>query len=186
MFSVTPQMMVLLVAILPLAPLSQADTPQPPAPTVAPTPPAPQVARAAFTTAIHAREPTDQITHARTGQQIHYFTELLNLQGHTITHRWEKDGVFQLSIQFPIGANRWRIHSSKNIPSNQTGTWTVTVQNDDGTVLRQDSLVVEAGNGETLPANQPTGSTGATSAPPTAETGTAPSASKPIWEQLPR
>jgi hypothetical protein len=74
---------------------------------------------------------------------VYYFTELVGLQGHVITHRWEKDGAFQLGLQFPVGGQRWRVHSSKMMTPNLPGTWTVTVQNDDGTTLRQDTLVVD-------------------------------------------
>ncbi len=105
--------------------------------------PAPQVARAAFTTGITAREPDSQLARISAGQTVYYFTELVGLQGHVITHRWEKDGAFQLGLQFPVGGQRWRVHSSKTITPDLPGTWTVTVQNDDGTVLRQDTLVVD-------------------------------------------
>ncbi|MFN3786265.1 MAG: DUF2914 domain-containing protein, partial [Thiothrix sp.] len=101
------------------------------------------VSRSAFTTSINAREPVDQLARISAGQPVHYFTELSGLQGHVVTHRWEKDGTFQLCIQFPIGADRWRVHSSKNITSDSPGTWTVSVQNDDGTVLKQDTLIVD-------------------------------------------
>lgn len=104
---------------------------------------APQVARAAFTTGITAREPDSQLARISAGQTVYYFTELVGLQGHVITHRWEKDGAFQLGLQFPVGGQRWRVHSSKTITPDLPGTWTVTVQNDDGTVLRQDTLVVD-------------------------------------------
>lgn len=104
---------------------------------------APQVARAAFTTGITAREPDSQLARISAGQTVYYFTELVGLQGHVITHRWEKDGAFQLGLQFPVGGQRWRVHSNKTITPDLPGTWTVTVQNDDGTVLRQDTLVVD-------------------------------------------
>ena len=103
----------------------------------------PQVARAAFTTGITSREPDSQLARVSAGQTVYYFTELVGLQGHVITHRWEKDGAFQLGLQFPVGGQRWRVHSSKMMTPNLPGTWTVTVQNDDGTTLRQDTLVVD-------------------------------------------
>lgn len=122
-----------------------AETPPPvPAPTgVVQTVPAPQVARSAFTTGITAHEPDSQLARISAGQTVYYFTELVGLQGHVITHRWEKDGAFQLGLQFPVGGQRWRVHSSKNITSNLPGIWTVTVQSDDGAILRQDTLVVD-------------------------------------------
>lgn len=117
-----------------------------PVPTTTPSVPTatnPQVSRATFTTTLLAREPTDSITRIAAGQQVHYFTELVGLQGRVINHRWERDGTFQLGLQFPVTGSPWRVHSSKTISPNLPGTWTVTVQNDDGTVLRRDTLIVD-------------------------------------------
>ncbi|QLQ34036.1 MAG: DUF2914 domain-containing protein [Candidatus Thiothrix singaporensis] len=115
---------------------------------------APQVSRSAFTTGINAHEPVDQLTQISAGQEIYYFTELANLQGHVVTHRWERDGALQLGLQFPVGAQRWRVHSNKNINANLPGTWTVTVLNDDGSILKQDTLLVDPAP----PAGQPVSS----------------------------
>lgn len=188
--------------------------PPPPAATApaTPTPPAataPQVARSAFTTSINAREPVDQLARISAGQQVYYFTELVGLQGHVVTHRWEKDGAFQLGLQFPVGAERWRVHSNKNIATDLPGTWTVTVQNDDGSILKQDTLVVDPVMPATPatppaaspapaqpapaqpPANSPTPEAGQEAAPPATPTPTAPASpadnnTQPIWEKLPK
>lgn len=111
----------------------------PPAPTPVPA----QVIRAAFTTGLVAREPVNQLTRVNAGQTLYYFTELGGLQEHVITHRWEYNGKFQLGMQFPVGGERWRVQSSKSITPNMVGTWTVTVINDNGQVLRQDTLQVD-------------------------------------------
>ena len=124
--------------IVPAAP--RPSTPPPPV-SVKPNVPA-QVSRAQFTTGLSNREPTNNVTQVNAGQAVYYFTELMGLQGHTITHKWQRNGAFQLGLQFPVGAERWRVHSSKTIAPNLTGTWTVSVQNDDGQILRQDTLQV--------------------------------------------
>ncbi|MDQ5768412.1 DUF2914 domain-containing protein [Thiothrix subterranea] len=156
-----------------------------PATTAADSTLTPQVTRAAFTTVITAREPNDQLTRVSAGQNVYYFTELLNLQGRIITHRWEKDGAFQLGLQFPVGGQRWRVHSNKMIAPNLPGVWKVSVINDDGSVLHQDTLLVEA-----ITASDPV-----TTAPETLpETPAAPPVSTPkpepapqaIWDTLPR
>lgn len=161
-------------------------------------PPTAQVSRAAFTTSINAREPVDQLTRISAGQAVYYFTELSGLQGHVVTHRWEKDGTFQLSIQFPIGAERWRVHSSKNITNDMPGIWTVSVQNDDGTVLKQDTLIVDpvlssTKEANTTPTKIPTPQPVTTEPSPSPSTPTAEPAenkatdsSKPIWDSLAR
>ncbi|SDZ77550.1 Protein of unknown function [Thiothrix caldifontis] len=121
-------------------PTTTPAAPTPPAPSAAPQP---QIARATFTTNISAREPANAVTRISAGQTVYYFTELVGLQGHVITHRWEKDGAFQLGLQFPVGGQRWRVHSNKTISPTLPGTWTVTVINDDGSTLRQDTLIVD-------------------------------------------
>ena len=130
-----------------LAPPPPASPPLPrpnmPPPTVSVKPNLPaQVSRAQFTTGLSNREPINHVTQVNAGQTVYYFTELMGLQGHTVTHKWQRDGAFQLGLQFPVGAERWRVHSSKTIAPNLTGTWTVSVQNDDGQILRQDTLQV--------------------------------------------
>ncbi|MGL4185913.1 MAG: DUF2914 domain-containing protein [Thiotrichaceae bacterium] len=124
--------------VVPAAP--RPSTPPPPV-SVKPNVPA-QVSRAQFTTGLSNREPINNVTQVNAGQTVYYFTELMGLQGHTITHKWQRNGVFQLGLQFPVGAERWRVHSSKTIAPNLTGIWTVSVQNDDGQILRQDTLQV--------------------------------------------
>ena len=170
----------------PTLPATPAPANTPPATTLAP-----QVARAAFTTGITAREPNDQLSRITAGQNIHYFTELLNLQGRVITHRWEKDGAFQLGLQFPVGGQRWRVHSNKMIAPNLPGVWKVSVLNDDGSVLHQDTLMVEAvaavepvtATPETLPETSTAPTVPAT---PTVSTPKPAPAPQAIWDTLPR
>lgn len=115
-------------APLPLAPVSKGS-----------------VARATFTTTIVNKEPANQVSRVNTGEKVYYFTELVGLQGHTITHRWERNGSAPLSMTFPVGGQRWRVQSSKTLNADNVGNWTVTVQAEEGTILRKDNLMVEAG-----------------------------------------
>jgi len=115
-----------------------------------------QVSRSAFTSNMMNREPVDQLSTAQTGQVINYFSELRGLQGHVITHRWEHNGQFKLGMQFPVNGQRWRVHSSKTLHSNTAGTWTVSVVNDDGSVLKKDTLTVTRGTGTGVGTNNTT------------------------------
>ena len=116
-------------------------TATPPVPAPAPLPA--QVARATFTTGLVAREPINQVSRINAGQTVYYFTELTGLQGHVVTHRWEYNGQFQLGMQFPVSGERWRVQSSKSITSDMVGTWSVTVINDNGQILRRDTLIID-------------------------------------------
>jgi hypothetical protein len=138
--------------ITPIPPQTASMPAAPMPPAAAPAPTAmPQVTRSAFTSAIAGREPVDQLSHISAGQQVYYFTELNGLQGHVINHRWERDGAFQLGLQFPVTGSPWRVNSSKSIAVNLPGVWTVTVQNDDGSILKRDTLVVDP----VMPSQQP-------------------------------
>ena len=106
------------------------------------------VARAQFTTAIVDREPTDDIvTLSNNAEKIYFFTELINLKGVTITHRWEYKGETMAEVNFLINGDRWRIYSSKSLKPELTGRWSVTVLDDQGTTLKTSHIdVVKADN----------------------------------------
>ncbi len=91
------------------------------------------VARAVFTTDIVDREPVDQVVSVPPGQQsIFFFTDLRNLQGRTVRHRWEFEGQFMGEVEFQVGGPRWRVYSKKSLNPDVTGKWTVMVLDQSG------------------------------------------------------
>jgi hypothetical protein len=105
------------------------------------------IARASFTTAIDNREPVDEVTELTNDTtKIYYFTEIRGLEGQTLNHRWEQNGVVQANIAFTVGGNRWRIWSSKNLQPEWTGEWQVMVVDEAGNVLSQNSFNYVAAN----------------------------------------
>jgi hypothetical protein len=102
------------------------------------------VARATFTHGVEEHEPVDQIdtVDVQSGQ-IYYFTEIVDLAGTTVTHRWLHDGKTMAEVPIEIGGPRWRVYSLKTLRPEQDGMWTAEVVAEDGTVLRRDSLTVE-------------------------------------------
>ncbi len=95
------------------------------------------VERAVFTTDIVEREPADEIaTLDPTHNQVYFFTELRDMSGHTAVHRWEYDGEVIAEVDFNVRAPRWRVWSSKKLDPSKTGTWTVSVINTTGDVLK--------------------------------------------------
>lgn len=127
-------------------------TEEPPAPLAA----EPRVARAVITNAIEDREPVDDLSEFRNDQPIiYFFTELQNLEGATVTHRWELDGKLMAEVPFRVGSPRWRVWSSKNLDPESTGNWQVTVVSSNGEVLEAkqfDYLPVEAPAAPAAPA----------------------------------
>lgn len=106
-----------------------------------PAPMGGEVARSAFTSGIENREPVDRLLSLGPEQvQIYYFTELRDLGGHTVTHRWMHGGQVMAEVSFDVGGPRWRVWSSKNLVSGWSGQWTVEVVGDGGQVLAEDSF----------------------------------------------
>lgn len=108
------------------------------------------VERAAFTTAVVEREPADALESLTNDHvEIFFFTELRELQGQTVTHRWQYRGEVVAEVPFAIGGPRWRTHSSKKLDPAALGEWTVAVVDGSGHVLQTRSFQYrEAGASE--------------------------------------
>src|SRR3990170_7528091 len=86
------------------------------------------IARSQFTSAVISREPVDNIEILRNDvSTIYFFTELHNLEGQTITHRWEYQGATMAEVAFQVSAQRWRAWSNKQFSPQQTGEWKVSI-----------------------------------------------------------
>ncbi len=95
------------------------------------------VERAMFTTAVENREPVDQVAILPdTDGQVFFFTDLRELQGRTITHRWEYQGQVMAEVAFEVNGPRWRVFSLKSLDPGQLGKWTVIVVDESGWPLR--------------------------------------------------
>lgn len=108
------------------------------------------VARAQFTTGIETREPADRVTElGNSHSEVYFFTELTDLDGHTVTHRWEHGGEIMAEVSFDVRGPRWRVWSSKQLLPNWTGEWTVAVVDEAGTILAEESFQYVEGEAET-------------------------------------
>jgi len=95
------------------------------------------VARAIFTSRIDDREPVDDLaTIPNAQQQVYFFSELRNLEGQIVTHRWEYQGQVMAEVKFKVGGPRWRVYSSKNLLPEWVGQWTVLVLDESGLPLK--------------------------------------------------
>ncbi len=91
------------------------------------------VARAQFTSGISNREPIDQLVKVSgSTNSLFYFTELRNLQGRKITHRWEYKGRVISEVAFKVEGPRWRVFSKKTLDPSMLGKWTVFVIDESG------------------------------------------------------
>ena len=96
------------------------------------------VARSWFTTAVVDLEPVDSIsTLTNDHRRILFFTELRNLGGTTVIHRWEWNGTVMAEVPIEVGSARWRAYSSKQLDPVWLGEWKVTVVDRWGEVLAE-------------------------------------------------
>jgi hypothetical protein len=100
-----------------------------------------RVARAGFTTQVVDREPQDSVTSLPSdASQILFFTEFSGLEGHTLTHVWEREGTEMARVPFVVGGSRWRVYSTKNLDPSWLGEWKVSVVDEEGRVLLSESF----------------------------------------------
>ncbi len=99
------------------------------------------VARANFTSGVVDREPIDSLTEVTNERRrIIFFTELRNMSGEPVLHRWEHDGQVMAEVPFRVGGPRWRVWSTKNLHEFWLGEWTVSVVAEDASVLETKSF----------------------------------------------
>ena len=97
------------------------------------------VSRALFTIGIDNREPVIMVDSISPDSydSISFFTELHGMSGETVTHQWMFDDKVMFEKSFEVGGDRWRVWTSKTLLPDWTGTWTVKVLNEDGSVLER-------------------------------------------------
>ena len=61
--------------------------------------------------------------------KIYFFTNLRNLQGQRVKHRWIYNNKVMAEVEFDVNGPRWRVWSSKNLWPTWLGEWTVEVIN---------------------------------------------------------
>jgi len=102
-----------------------------------------EITRAIFTHEIDGYEPVDEIISISVkNRKVYFFTDLKDMKGEKIIHRWEYKNSIKATVEFDVNADRYRIHSSKNILPNETGEWTVVVTNGNGQVLSRNKITV--------------------------------------------
>lgn len=86
------------------------------------------VTRSQFTRDIKDLEPVDTISVFTNDQiRIVYFTEIHDMAGQTVMHRWEFNGKIILEVPIKVGTSRWRAYSTKTLMPSWIGDWKVSV-----------------------------------------------------------
>ena len=91
-----------------------------------------EVARGIFTTEISDREPVDSLESVPAVlEQVYFFSDLRNMSGKTVFHKWYFNDEMSFEMSFDVGGNRWRVWTAQTISDNQMGTWRVDVVADE-------------------------------------------------------
>ncbi|KAA0439622.1 MAG: DUF2914 domain-containing protein, partial [Candidatus Thioglobus sp.] len=68
------------------------------------------ISQAVFAKSVENREPKQIITTADSSlKKVYFFTNIRNLKGDKITHRWLYKGKIKAEVSFEIKGNRWRV-----------------------------------------------------------------------------
>ncbi len=112
------------------------------------------VSRASFTTGISEHEPMDSVTQLTNEHVIvYFFSELHDLAGKTVAHRWEYNGEVMAEVPLAVGGPRWRTYSTKTLEPSWVGEWTVSVVDEHGNVLAARSLSFNESMEKAVPAS---------------------------------
>ena len=99
------------------------------------------ISRSSFTNGVENREPIDKVGQLTNDKEkIYFFTEITGMAGHTVVHRWEHAGDVKAEVSFKVGADRWRVWSSKKLQPHWVGEWIVSVIDDTGKTLAEESM----------------------------------------------
>ena len=94
------------------------------------------ISEAVFALDVEDRVPFNIIEEADNSLgKIYFFTNIRNLTGEYITHRWIYGDKVMADVRFEIRGPRWRVWSSKNLWHTWIGEWRVQVLLDDASVL---------------------------------------------------
>jgi hypothetical protein len=164
-----PALFVLGVLCLPLggygAEINQAPAPNDPAaePGHPVVPASGRVTRAQFTSEVKNLEPLDSLMTLRNDKtRIAYFTEIRDMAGQTVMHRWEYNGKLMAEIPFKVGAARWRVYSTKTLDPSWVGEWKASVVDSAGSSLSVNTFTYTKAAG--APPSAPAATTPATPA----------------------
>jgi Protein of unknown function (DUF2914) len=75
-------------------------------------------------------------------KRVMLYTELRDLAGQTVSHRWQHEGRTVAVIPFEVKGDRWRVHSTKRLSAELKGSWQVIVVDGHGATLASRSFVV--------------------------------------------
>lgn len=105
------------------------------------------IARAVLARGVAKREPVDQLGNTVAASPVEtslfFFTEIRGMKGRTVRHRWLHNGTPVATVPLKIGADTYRVYSSKTFRPAAKGAWQVLVLDESGATLRTFDFVYE-------------------------------------------
>jgi hypothetical protein len=99
------------------------------------------VTNATFTSAIDGGAPSDYRQEFDTNTPVvYYYTEILDLHGQTVIHRWKLEGKVMQEVPIAVRRSREAVWSKSAMQPDWTGNWTVEVVNARGEVIEMDNF----------------------------------------------
>ncbi|MGB3623415.1 MAG: DUF2914 domain-containing protein [Ketobacter sp.] len=74
--------------------------------------------------------------------KLYFYTDLDGRKDDRIMYTWMLNGKEVARIRVPVGSDRWRSHSSKNINKDMRGEWKVVVTDKQGDTLASSEFVI--------------------------------------------
>jgi hypothetical protein len=99
------------------------------------------VMNSTFTSAIDDGAPVDFRQGFDTNTPVvYYFTEILDLHGQTVIHRWKLEGKVMQEVPIAVKRSRQAVWSKSTMQPDWTGNWIVEVVNARGEVIEMDNF----------------------------------------------
>lgn len=95
------------------------------------------VTRAIFTTTLIKSEPANEVLVLENNiVDISFFSEIVGMQGKTITHRWEHHGEPVFEKKFQLTEQTEKLVSNYKLSPHRTGEWMVVIADERGWPLK--------------------------------------------------
>ncbi|MEA3276783.1 MAG: DUF2914 domain-containing protein [Pseudomonadota bacterium] len=105
----------------------------------------PAVKRFVLAQSVTGNEPkgslADITLDARGVAEVCSFSEVIGLEGEVLEYRWLHEGKQVLRVSVPVGAQRWRSHSTKRIYERMKGAWRAELRDSAGNLLASADFV---------------------------------------------
>lgn len=92
-----------------------------------------QVSRAFFTTRLKNKEPANEVLILENNNRnVFFFSEVQNMKGKIIFHRWEYGGEMIHEKKFQVATNSEKLLSKYKLSPDSTGEWMVVIADERG------------------------------------------------------